>query len=120
MSRISCQEKAHRAVRAIHHRHRRRPTAVAVIAAFTDAIASIIQPLPSTAGGGHLALLQWVWANGCGWNVDTKVLQSGGVGGHLAVLQWARVNGCDWDTATRRAAVRGGHLAMLQWLRTNG
>ena len=41
-------------------------------------------------------------------------------GGHLAVLQWLRANGCKWSAETYSQAVAGGHLAVQQWLRDNG
>ena len=67
----------------------------------------------------HTAVtLQWAWANGCDWDVNTCTAAAGG--GHLVTLQWARANGCPWSVqATSGAAAGGGHLAVLQWLRAS-
>ena len=70
------------------------------------------------AQGGHLAVLQWLRASGCAWDVGT--CHEAAEGGHLAVLQWARANGCQWDTRTCSNAAGGRHLAVLQWARANG
>jgi hypothetical protein len=53
-------------------------------------------------GRGHLAVLQWLRANGCPWDENT-CSQAAWVG-HLAVLQWARANGCAWKRVERGAA----------------
>jgi hypothetical protein len=70
------------------------------------------------ARGGHLEVLQWARANGCGWGIST--CHEAARGGHLEVLQWARANGCAWNASTCCEAARGGHLATLQWARANG
>ena len=49
-------------------------------------------PRPTT--GGHLAALQWLRANNCGW--DGGVCMSAVEGSHLELLQWARAHGCQW------------------------
>jgi hypothetical protein len=64
------------------------------------------------AEGGHLAVLQWLRANGCPWDAFTCSVAA--AGGHLAVLQWAHTNGCPWDADTCSYAGEGGHLAVLQ------
>jgi hypothetical protein len=58
---------------------------------------------------GHLAVLQWARANGCGWSALTCSRATGS--GHLALLQWLRANGCDWSASTCSMAALGGHLA---------
>jgi hypothetical protein len=72
----------------------------------------------AAAGGGQLAVLQWLWAEGCEW--DEGTCGAAAEGGHLVVLQWARANGCEWGEETCSAAAEGGHLAVLQWARANG
>ena len=51
----------------------------------------------AAARGGHAAVLQWLRANGCGWDAGTCFCAA--ANGHLEVLQWARANGCPWDRA---------------------
>jgi hypothetical protein len=41
-------------------------------------------------------------------------------GGHLAVLQWLRANGCQWDWLVCLFAAKNGHKAVLHWARANG
>ena len=72
----------------------------------------------SAARFGQLPALQWLRANGCGWNAHTCLHAARG--GHLAVLQWARANGCDWDAYTCANAAHYGHLDVLEWARANG
>ena len=72
----------------------------------------------SAAKGGHLAVLQWAWQQGCPW--DSPTCTWAAKGGHLAALQWARQHGCPWDEATCSSAAEGGHLAVLQWARWHG
>jgi hypothetical protein len=39
-------------------------------------------------------------------------------GGHLAVLQWANAHGCGWNAASAcELAAEAGHLAVLKWAR---
>ena len=68
--------------------------------------------------GGHLAVLQWVRAQGCPWDKWTCAWAA--EKGHLAVLQWARAQGCPWDEKTCSSAAENGHLAVLQWARAQG
>ncbi len=68
--------------------------------------------------GGHLAVLQWLRANGAPWNTLTCAYAA--QGGHFVLLQWLRANGAPWHEQTCARAAAGGHLAMLQWLRANG
>jgi hypothetical protein len=80
----------------------------------------------AAAGGGHLAVLQWLRANGCPWESDECAWGRGIVAcvaagsDRLAALQWARANGCPWDRKACSAAAGGGHLSVLQWARANG
>ncbi len=70
------------------------------------------------ARGGHLVVLQWLYANGASWDEDTCAHAARG--GHLATLQWLHANGAPWDVQTCHYAARGGHVGTLQWLRANG
>lgn len=49
----------------------------------------------SSAGGGHLGVLQRARQNDCPWNATTCASAAGG--GHLGIVQWARQNECPWD-----------------------
>ena len=46
----------------------------------------------TAARGGHLAVLQWLRANGCEWNADT--LWAAEEKCHHDVADWACANGC--------------------------
>jgi hypothetical protein len=71
------------------------------------------------AQGGHLAVLQWLHANGCPW--DGRTCEYAAEGGHLAVLQWLRANGCPWSSrAVCFVAAVNGQEAVLDWARANG
>ena len=67
---------------------------------------------------GHLAVLQYAHANGCGF--DGGTCWAAAEGGHLAVLQWLRANGCGWDADTCSYAAAYGHLEVLKWAVANG
>ncbi|GBF92792.1 hypothetical protein Rsub_05411 [Raphidocelis subcapitata] len=71
------------------------------------------------AGGGHLAVLQWLRAQQPPWPWSEWTCSEAAGGGHLAVLQWARAQQppCPWDKLTCSDAAGGGHLAVLQWAR---
>lgn len=61
------------------------------------------QTCKAAAGGGHLAVLQYLRAHGCDWNTDT--CWAAARDGHLQVLTWAREHGCDWSESTINVAV---------------
>ncbi len=37
-------------------------------------------------------------------------------GGHLAAVQWLRAQGCPWDGSVQEAAAAGGHTEVVAWL----
>eukprot|EP00611_Tribonema_gayanum_P021865 TRINITY_DN429_c0_g1_i2.p2 TRINITY_DN429_c0_g1~~TRINITY_DN429_c0_g1_i2.p2 ORF type:complete len:423 (-),score=115.64 TRINITY_DN429_c0_g1_i2:566-1834(-) len=71
----------------------------------------------AAAGGGHMAVLQWLHRGGCPW--DHRTCAAAARGGHLVLLQWARDNRCEWSECTCFAAASAGHLHILQWARAN-
>ena len=100
-----------------------------------------------SAGGGHLAVLRWLWTRHAIDSLDVrrfvrrlvrrKVLErtsgamyQAALGGHPEVLRWLRlqISDAEWeelrDLDYRNemcpAAALSGNLAALQWLRANG
>ena len=63
--------------------------------------------------GGHLAVLQWANAHGCGWNA-ASACELAAEAGHLHILRWARAHGCAWGK-TRSAAARFGRWEVYAW-----
>ena len=67
----------------------------------------------AATSGGHLAVLQWLHAQGCPWGEGTCC--EAAKGGDLELLQWARAHGCPWalqlcelvGTADVKAWIRG-------------
>ena len=55
---------------------------------------------------------------GVAW--DVRVCSAAASGGHLAMLQWLHAQGCPWDEWACAYAAEYGHLATLQWLRSHG
>jgi hypothetical protein len=74
--------------------------------------------LAAAAKGGHLALVQWLRANGCPWNY--LAISNAALNGHLAVVQWLRQNGCSVDFVPISFAALNGHLDVIKWLREDG
>lgn len=95
--------------------------------------------------GGHLDILQWLWAQGCPcyYNICSTAVRHGQLEilrwlrskglscysslyydaanfGHLEVLRWLRAQGCPWDENACFAAALGGHVHVLEWLETEG
>lgn len=68
--------------------------------------------------GGHLDILKYARANGCGWHEDTSLAAAGA--GFLGVLRWAIEEGCPCNWRTCSAAAGGGHLEILKFLREKG
>lgn len=68
--------------------------------------------------GGHLNTLKWTWKEGYPLDQDTCALAA--ENGHLEVLKWAREKGCSWDERTCSGAACGGHLEVLMWARSQG
>ena len=63
------------------------------------------------AQGGHLAVLQWMRANGGEWNEYTCWCAAHS--GYLEVLQWVVANGCPWDRAD---CLRISDVAVREWI----
>ena len=57
-------------------------------------------------------------ARGCAW--DDLTVYKAALHGHMALLQWVHANGNEWDGGACEGAASGGHLAVLQWLHANG
>ena len=70
------------------------------------------------ARDGHLEVLRWARARGCGW--DEETCAAAAKGGHLEVLKWLREHGCPWNASTCARAAEGGHMEVLRWARANG
>ena len=97
----------------------RAPRRAAVAQAAAAALPLDKWACSAAAGGGHLAVLQWLRQQQppCPW--DEWACRAAARAGHLAVLQWLRQQQppCPWDEEACHYAAEGGHLAMLQWLR---
>ena len=65
------------------------------------------------AKGGHMAVLQWLYDQGCDWGPETCAYAARG--GHQEMLQWLRDRECPWNSFTCRYAARYGHLEVLRW-----
>jgi hypothetical protein len=74
----------------------------------------------AAAFGGHLAVLQWLHAEGCPCARPERVCERAAEGGHMHVLQWLRANGYAWDKRTCTRARENGHTAVLAWAMANG
>ncbi len=70
--------------------------------------------------GGHLELVKWLVAMGCGFremDVGWFIAEQG----HLHVLQWLYKQGwCCFDDVTCAYAAVGGHIHVLEWLLDKG
>jgi hypothetical protein len=76
-----------------------------------------------TMGGaacqGHLAVCQFLAAEGCPWGVHAA--ETAAIGGHLSTLRWMREHGCLWvATDVCSAAANYGSVEMLQYLKEQG
>jgi hypothetical protein len=71
---------------------------------------------PPKRNDGHLEVLQWCHANGCG--LTTRICSNAALLGHLRVLIWCQENGCPWDCRTRENAVARKHHDIVQWCDT--
>jgi len=69
----------------------------------------------AAAKSGHLDILVWLRARGCGWSVLTCEVAA--LAGHLHVLKWAIEQGCPHSPFSLvRCACERGQLSILQWL----
>eukprot|EP01051_Picozoa_sp_SAG22_P001354 SAG22_NODE_52_length_24288_cov_15.594568_22_plen_146_part_00 len=89
---------------------------------------SAVLERPARGGGGHLAVVKWLW------DVDGFTVEAGdwydaaAEGGQLEVLKYLRANCADylseehydWGSSTCNAAAAGGHLEVLKRIRANG
>lgn len=74
----------------------------------------------SAAGGGHIAVLEWLRAQNppCPW--DAKEYTLAARNGHVDVLRWldAQQPPVPWKANACAAAAKRGHLDALHWLRS--
>ena len=70
------------------------------------------------AFGGHLDILQYLYANG--FPVDKSACNSAARGGHIDCLEFAREKGCEWNASTCAEACIGDQVECLKYLRLNG
>lgn len=69
------------------------------------------------AGGGSVAVLEWLRDNKC--PCDETACRYASDNGRLAALQWLRVNGYPWDYATLHCAAYNNHLDVFTWAYEN-
>ena len=89
----------------------------------------------SAAGGGHLAVLRWLWTLHDADSLDraevllrtSRSMDGAAFSGQLAVLHWLRANISEpeWEelphmTDLCMQAAGSGKIVVVQWLRANG
>jgi len=72
------------------------------------------------ARGGHLDVLKWLRSQDPPAPLCSEACLEAAAGGHLDILKWLRGQGspCPWDEWTCFHAAKGGHLHILKWLRS--
>ena len=75
----------------------------------------------SAARGGHVPMLQWLYARLPNSAWDAWVF-SEAAGSGLEAVQFLRAQTppCDWDCLAFTQAAKGGHVNVLSWLRSQG
>lgn len=74
--------------------------------------------LADACKAGHLAVAQWLHANGAPYIRDA--MNSACLGGQLDAAKWAFDNGATSLLAPHDKACEGGHLHVVQWIESKG
>ncbi len=74
--------------------------------------------LAHAALGGHIDIMDWLFARGCGLSVG--VFRIAATGSYIAALQWLHIRMCPWGPEVCLAAAESGQWETLYWLRENG